>query len=119
MTFWNDFVIVYYLLYYNFLVDYAEEMKIHQVLAYSLVWVNNFQGHEIQAVLSSFFHDDILRKKLSFLRLIIIMIFPCNRIVRNVRNSKFNKMYMELCKELSPFVGISVTEIKYECAYLQ
>ena len=46
------------------------------------------------------------------------MIFPCNSIVRNVRNSKFNKMYMELCKELSPLVGISVTEI-YKCAYLQ
>ena len=61
-----------------------------------------------------------LHIKLSFLRLIIywIMIFPCNSIVRNVRNSKFNEMYMELCKELSPFVGISVTEI-YECAYLQ
>ena len=29
-------------------------------------------------------------------------------------NSKFNKMYryMELCKELSPFVGISVTYIR-------
>ena len=25
---------------------------------------------------------------------------------------------MELCKELSPFIGISVTKI-YECAYLQ
>ena len=36
--------------------------------------------------------------------------------VRNVRDSKFNKMYMELCKELSPFIGISVTEI-YKCAY--
>jgi len=61
-----------------------------------------------------------LSKRLSFLRLIWywIMIFPCNSIVRSVRNSKFNEMYMELCKELSPFVGISVTEI-YECAYLQ
>ena len=59
-------------------------------------------------------------QKLSFLRLIIywIIIFPCNSIVRNVRNSKFYEMYMELCKELSPFIGISVTEI-YECAYLQ
>ena len=61
-----------------------------------------------------------LGKKLSFLRLIVywIMTFPCNSIVRNVRNSKFSKIYMELCKELSPFIGISVTEI-YECAYLQ
>ena len=40
------------------------------------------------------------------------MIFPSNSIVRNVRISKFNKMYMELCKKLSPFVGISVTEIQ-------
>ena len=52
-----------------------------------------------------------LHKKLSFLRLIVyrIMTFPCNSIVRNVCNSKFNKICMELCKELSPFVGISVT----------
>ena len=50
-------------------------------------------------------------KKLSFLRLIVyrIMTFPYNSIVRNVCNSKFNKMYMELCRELSPFVGISMT----------
>ena len=46
------------------------------------------------------------------------MTFPCNSFVRNVRNSKFNEMFMELCKELSPFIGISVTEI-YKCAYLQ
>jgi len=39
---------------------YAEEMKLQQVLVYSLaiiVWVNNFQTPEIQTVLSSFFHD--------------------------------------------------------------
>ena len=36
-------------------------MKIHQVLVYSLaiiLWVNNFQSPEIQAVLSSCFSDD-------------------------------------------------------------
>ena len=57
-----------------------------------------------------------LRKKISFL-VYQIMTFPFKSIVRNVRNSKFNKKYMELCRELSPFVGISVTEI-HECAYL-
>ena len=39
---------------------YAEEMKLQQVLVYSLaiiVWVNNFQTPEIQTVLSSFFRD--------------------------------------------------------------
>jgi len=45
------------------------------------------------------------------------MIFPCNNIVRNVRNSKFNEMYMELCKELSPFIGISVTKIIRMCLF--
>jgi len=41
-------------------VDYAEEMKLQQVVVYSLaiiVWVNNFQATEIQAALSSFFRD--------------------------------------------------------------
>jgi len=45
---------------YSFLVDYAEEMNLHQALVYSLaiiVWVNNFEPPKIQAVLSSFFHD--------------------------------------------------------------
>ena len=41
--------------------DYAEEMKITvSILVYSLaiiVWVNNFQTPEIQALLSSFFRD--------------------------------------------------------------
>jgi len=39
-------------------VNYAEKMNLQQVLVYSLaiiLWVNNFQIPEIQAVLSSFF----------------------------------------------------------------
>ena len=43
-----------------------KKWKLQQVLVYSLaiiVWVNNFQAPEIQAVLSSFFRDgnDILQ----------------------------------------------------------
>jgi len=43
-----------------------KKWKLQQVLVYSLgiiVWVNNFQTPEIQAVLSCFFHDgnDIAR----------------------------------------------------------
>ena len=41
------------------------------------------------------------------------MTFPCNSIVRNERNSNFNKIY----GIMSPFIEISVTEI-YEQAYL-
>ena len=40
--------------------DYAEEMKLLQVVVYSLAiitWVNNFQTPKIQAVLSSSFCD--------------------------------------------------------------
>jgi len=38
-------------------VDYAEEMKITASTGLLIVWVNNFQTPEIQAVLSSFFRD--------------------------------------------------------------
>ena len=48
---------------------------------------------------SKVFKPYTLHKKLSFLILIVYqtMTFPCNSIVRNVCNSKFNEMNMELC----------------------